>query len=159
MIPIIQNELDKREWISETEFQDIVALCQSAPGVLAVNMAIFAGYRLRGIKGSIVACIGTVLPSFLSILLIAMLFNAYADNPVVIRIFSGIRPVVVSLIAVPMIRMARRNNKTWWAWAISAISLILVAFVNVSPIYILMVLIVLAVAFTMWKERREGSRK
>ncbi|MBQ9889318.1 MAG: chromate transporter [Bacteroidales bacterium] len=156
MIPIIQDELDKRGWISETEFQDIVALCQSAPGILAVNMSIFAGYRLRGVKGSIVACIGTILPPFISILLIAMLFTTYADNPVVIRIFSGIRPVVISLIAVPMIKMARRNNKTWWAWAISAISLVLVAFVNVSPIYILMVIIVLAVAFTMWKERRRA---
>ena len=158
MIPIIQNELDKRGWISETEFQDIVALCQSAPGVLAVNMSIFAGYRLRGIKGSIIATIGTVLPSFISILLIAMLFTAYADNPVVIRIFNGIRPVVISLIAVPMIRMARRNNKTWWAWAISLVSLFLVAFAGISPIYILMVIIVLATAFTIWKEHRDCNR-
>ena len=157
MIPIIQDELDKRGWISETEFQDIVALCQSAPGILAVNMSIFAGYRLRGVKGSIVACIGTILPPFISILLIAMLFTGYKDNPVVVRIFKGIRPVVVSLIAVPMINMARKGNKTWWAWLISGVTLFLVAFLNFSPIYILLVLLTLALCFTLIKERRSGN--
>ena len=72
MIPLIQNELGKRGWISEEELPDIIALAQSAPGILAVNVSIFAGYRLRGVKGSITATIGTVLPSFLMILLIAM---------------------------------------------------------------------------------------
>ena len=123
-------------------------------------MSIFAGYKLRGVKGSIAATFGTVLPSFLIILAIAMFMTSFQDNPIVIRIFNGIRPVVVSLIAVPMINMARKANKTWWAWAITAISLILVAFLKVSPIYILLVVIVLALAFTMWREQRhkEGRR-
>lgn len=154
MIPIIQNEIIKRGWLSEEELPDIIALAQSAPGLLAVNMSIFAGYRIRGIKGSIAATIGSVLPSFLIILLIAMLFSNYQDNPIVIRIFKGIRPVVVSLIAVPMINMAKKSNKTWWAWAISLITLCLVSFLNISPIYILLVVIVIATAIAMYKERR-----
>ncbi len=153
MIPLIRDELVKRGWLSEEELPDIVALAQSAPGVLAVNMSIFAGYKMRGLKGSIAATIGSALPSFLIILLIAMLFTGYQDNPVVIRIFKGIRPVVVSLIAVPMINMARKGNKTWWAWLISFVVLFLVAFMNFSPIYILLVLIVLALCFTLIKER------
>ena len=154
MIPLIRDELVKRGWLSEEELPDIVALAQSAPGVLAVNMSIFAGYKMRGLKGSIAATLGSALPSFLIILMIAMLFTGYQDNPVVIRIFKGIRPVVVSLIAVPMINMARKGNKTWWAWLISFVVLFLVAFMNFSPIYILLVLIVLALSFTLIKERR-----
>lgn len=157
MIPIIRDELVKRGWLTDEELPDIIALAQSAPGVLAVNMSIFAGYKMRGTKGSIAATLGSILPSFLTILLIAMLFAGYKDNPVVVRIFKGIRPVVVSLIIVPMIDMARKGNKTWWAWLISAVTLVAVAFLGFSPIWILLVLIVLAVLFTMLKERRAGN--
>jgi chromate transporter len=158
MIPLIRNELVKRNWISDEELPDIVALAQSAPGVLAVNMSIFSGYRMRGVKGCIVATLGSVLPSFLTILLIAMIFTGYQDNPVIIRIFKGIRPVVVSLILVPMINMARKGNKTWWAWLISAATLFMVAFLGYSPIYILLVLMILAFTFTMLKEKRKDGR-
>lgn len=157
MIPLIRDELVKRGWLTDEEFPDIIALAQSAPGVLAVNMSIFAGYKMRGFKGSVAATLGSVLPSFLIILLIAMLFTGYQDNPVVVRIFKGIRPVVVSLILVPMIKMARKGNKTWWAWAISAATLFMVAFLKFSPIYILLTLIVAAVCFTLIKERRTGD--
>lgn len=157
MIPLIRDELVKRGWLTDEELPDIIALAQSAPGVLAVNMSIFAGYKMRGFKGSVAATLGSVLPSFLIILLIAMLFTGYQDNPVVVRIFKGIRPVVVSLILVPMIKMARKGNKTWWAWAISAATLFMVAFLKFSPIYILLTLIVAAVCFTLIKERRTGD--
>ncbi len=158
MIPLVQKELEKRGWLSSEELPDIIALAQSAPGVMAVNMAIFAGHKMHGFKGSVAATLGTILPSFLIILAIAALFTSYGDNPVVIRIFKGIRPVVVSLIAVPMINMARKNNKTWWAWLISILSLVLVAFLDFSPIYVLLVLIVLALTFTWLKERRRDAR-
>ena len=154
MIPIIQREMNSRGWIGEDELPDIIALAQSAPGVLAVNMSIFAGYKLRGVKGSIAATLGATLPSFVAILLIAILFSSFKDSPVVIRIFKGIRPVVASLIAVPMLNMAIKNNHTWWAWAISAAALVAVAVLKFSPIYILLVLIVLAVAVTLWRERK-----
>jgi chromate transporter len=157
MIPLISDEIIKRKWIPEEDLPDIIALAQSAPGVLAVNMAIFTGYKIRGVKGSIAATLGSVLPSFLIILLIAMLFTNYKDNPVVIKIFKGIRPVVVSLILVPMIKMAKKGNKTWWAWAISGLTLIMVAFLNFSPIYILLVVIVLATLYHLYKERRTGD--
>lgn len=157
MIPLISDEIVKKDWLPEEELPDIIALAQSAPGVLAVNMAIFTGYKIRGVKGSVAATLGSVLSSFLIILLIAMLFAGYKDNPVVVRIFKGIRPVVVSLILVPMINMARKGNKTWWAWTISALTLVMVAFLNFSPIYILLVVIVLATLYHLYKERRTGD--
>ncbi len=154
MIPLIQNEMSRRGWLSEEELPDIIALAQSAPGILAVNVAIFAGYRIRGLKGSIVATVGTALPSFFIILFIAALFSGYQNNPDVIRIFKGIRPVVISLIAVPMIKLAHKNNKTWWAWAISGITLALVSFLKVSPIYILLTIIVSALSITYYRNKK-----
>lgn len=156
MIPLIRDEMVKRGWMSDEELPDIIAMAQSAPGVLAVNMSIFVGHKLCGVKGSVVATLGSVLPSFITILLIAMIFTNFRDNPVVERIFKGIRPVVVSLIAVPMINMARKNNKTWWAWAISAVTLFLVAFLSFSPIYILLVLIVVSAGVAVIRNKKEA---
>lgn len=157
MIPLIQNELTRRQWIGEEELPDIIAIAQSAPGLLSVNVSIFAGYKLRGIKGSVVATLGSILPAFVIILMIAMVLNNYQDNPIVIRIFKGIRPVVVSLIAVPMVNMARKNNRTWWAWVICIASMLLVAFLNVSAIYVLLVVIVLALAVAFYRQK-EGTK-
>jgi len=137
MLPIIRNEIVARGWLNDEDFTDIIALAQSAPGLLAVNISIFTGHKLRGTRGSIIATLGSILPSFSIILAIAILFSGYQDNPTVIKIFKGIRPVVVALIAVPMLNMAKASNKKWWAWLLSAVTLGLVAFLNVSPIYII----------------------
>lgn len=155
MIPLVRDEMIKRDWMSDEELPDIIAMAQSATGVLAVNMSIFVGHKLRGVKGSVVATLGSVIPSFVAILLIAMVFTNFRDNPVVERIFKGIRPVVVSLIAVPMINMARKNNKTWWAWTISAVTLFLVAFLSFSPVYILLVLIVVSAGIAVIRDKKE----
>lgn len=150
MLSIIQKEIVNRGWLKDEDFTDIVTLAQSAPGLLAVNISIFTGYRLRGTKGSVIATLGCILPPFAIILAIAMAFSGYQDNPTVIKIFKGIRPVVVALIAVPMLNMAKKANRTWWAWALSAVALGLVAFLKVSPIYILICVIVVAAAIA-WK--------
>ena len=152
MLPIIRDEIVKRGWLKEEDFIDIIALAQAAPGLLAVNISIFTGHKLRGTVGSIVATLGSILPSFLIILIIAMAFSGYQDNPTVIRIFKGIRPVVVALIAVPMLNMAKTANKKWWAWILSGVTLALVAFLDVSPIYILLTIIVIATAIG-WRKK------
>lgn len=154
MIPIIQAEMSRRGWIGDDDLPDIVALSQSAPGVMAVNISIFAGHKLRGFKGSVAATLGSILPSFLIILGIAMFFSAFKDNPYVERSFKGIRPVVISLIAVPMINMARGSCKNVWTWLLAIVSLVLVAFLNVSPIYIILCVLVLGFSITYYKEGR-----
>ena len=99
MVPLIEDEIvTKRRWIAKEDFIDLLAIAQSAPGILAVNISIFIGYRLRGIRGSIVTALGTILPSFLIILAIALFFHNFKDNVYVERIFKGIRPAVVALI-------------------------------------------------------------
>ena len=156
MIPLIQNELSRRGWISEEDLPDIVALSQSAPGVMAVNISIFAGHKLRGLKGSIAATLGSILPSFLIILAIAMFFTAFRDNPWVERAFKGIRPVVVALILVPMVNMARNSCRKWWQWLLAAGTLLAVALLNFSPVYI--ILCVLATGFALSYGRGKARR-
>lgn len=154
MIPLIQAELSRRGWIADEDLPDIVALSQSAPGVLAVNISIFAGHKLRGFKGSVAATLGSITPSFLMILGIAIFFSAFKDNPWVERAFKGIRPVVVSLIAVPMVKMARSACRNWQTWLLAVAALLLTAFLNVSPVYIILCVLVLGFSITYYKEGR-----
>ncbi len=154
MIPIIQKEVvEKKHWIEEEDFLDVLAISQSAPGLLAVNISIFLGYRLKGVKGSVVATLGSVLPSFLIILLIAMFFAGYQDNPTVIKIFKGIRPAVVALIAVPVINMAKKAKLNIYTGALAVATALLIAFAKVSPIYILLVTGIVFAATMYYKQR------
>ncbi|MCP3894340.1 MULTISPECIES: chromate transporter [Bacteroides] len=138
MVPLIENEIvTKRKWISQSDFIDLLAISQSAPGILAVNISIFIGYKLRGIFGSIITALGTVLPSFLIILSIALFFHRFQDNHTVECIFKGIRPAVVALIAAPtfgMAKSARINRYTLWIPVVSALLIWLMGF---SPIWII----------------------
>ena len=155
MIPIIQREVvEKNGWIEEKDFLDILAISQSAPGILAVNISIFLGYRLKGVKGSIVATLGSALPSFLIILLIAMFFTGYQDNPTVIKIFKGIRPAVVALIAVPMMNMAKKAKLNIYTGMLAAATAALIIFLKVSPLYILLVVGVIFTALTVGRNKR-----
>lgn len=153
MILIIEQEVTKRGWISKEEFPDILALSQSAPGVLAVNMSIFAGYRMRGLKGSIIATLGSITAPFLIILAIAMLAVGYQDNPTIIRIFKGVRPVVVSLIAVPTIELAKRSNKKLWSWTLTVLAIVLVGFMEISAVHVLLTTIIAAITYTLYKDK------
>lgn len=154
MIAAIKSELVERKWLKDEDFLDIIAIAQSAPGLFAVNISILTGYRLRGTKGSVVATIASCLAPFLIILMIAMFFTAFQENEYVLRAFKGIRPVVVALIGVPMIDMIKATKMRWWSWVIVASSMTLVCFLKVSPIYILICVIVGALAISWWRNRK-----
>ena len=154
MIPLIQNELIKRGWMESDELTDIIAIAQSAPGVMAVNVAIFTGYKLRGNAGCIAATLGSVMPAFIIILAVAAALKNFKDNPAVISVFAGIRPVVTALMAGTVIRLLRRGGGKPLQLAIAALSCILVAFVNVSPIYILLCLIIIALIVNKLQKTR-----
>ena len=116
MISIIQREIvEKHHWIELDEFLDLLAVAQSMPGILAVNISVVVGDRLRGLKGSICAAIGTILPSFLIILAIAIFLtpDTIKNNAIISRIFKGIRPAVVALIVAPVITTARSAGINW----------------------------------------------
>lgn len=138
MIPLIEAEVvDKKKWISKEEFIDIMAIAQSIPGVFAVNMSVFIGYKLRRLKGAVAMALGTITPSFIIILSIALFFHQFEQNHVVESIFKGIRPAVVALIALPTFKLgkaAKLNRFTLW---IPFVSALLIWLLGVSPIFII----------------------
>ena len=151
MIPLIKREVCARHgWITEEEFLDGLAAAQSAPGPIAVNISIYTGYHVRGKMGMLMALLGTILPSTFTILVVAILFNEYADQAVVKRAFSALEPAVVALIAVPLIQMAKKSGvcpqNAWFPIAVA----ILVGLLGVSPVY----LILLTIVYAFWEARR-----
>ena len=139
MIPLIEAEVvEKHHWVSKEEFLDLIAISQSCPGVFAINISTFIGYKLKKTRGAITCALGTALPSFLIILLIAMFFHQFQDNPVVASIFRGIRPAVVALIAVPTFNLAKSARLTWVTSWIPIVSALAIWLLGVSPIYIIL---------------------
>ena len=138
MIPLIEEEVvNRHKWVSKDEMLDLIAIAQSCPGVFAINIAIFIGYKLNKVRGALAASFGTALPSFLIILVIAMFFHQFKDNAVVAAMFKGIRPAVVALIAVPTFNLAKQaklNKFTLW---IPVVSALLIWLMGVSPIWII----------------------
>ena len=156
MVSVVRDILVvRRKWMTDDEFMDILAISQTLPGLMAVNTAIFIGYRLLGTRGSIVATLGSVLPPFIIILAIAMVFTGYKDNAVVEAVFRGIRPAVVALIAVPTIKMALRQKWNWVYGSLAIATMLLIAFLKISPIYIILVVGVIAAAIAKYREGRQ----
>lgn len=139
MIPLMQRELVTRHgWLSDEDFMDEVALSQAMPGVFAVNMASMTGYRLRGVRGAVVATVGNVLMPIVFILALAVFFRTFRDNPVVERIFMGLRPAVVALVAAPVFTMARNAKVRWSNVWIPVASALLIWLFGVSPIVVVL---------------------
>jgi len=139
MLPLIQREVvERKKWVLVEEFVDMIAVAQATPGILAVNIAILTGYRIRKNRGSMVAVIGAILPSFVTILLIAVFFRNFQDNIYVAKMFKAIRPVVVALIAVPVFTTARSVGINLKTVIIPIAAAFLIWYWGVSPVYVVL---------------------
>ena len=138
MIPLIEEEVvNRHRWIDRKEMLDLIAIAQSCPGVFAINISIFVGYKLNKVRGAVTTALGTALPSFLIILAIAIFFHQFEDNRVIAAMFKGIRPAVVALIAVPTFNLAKRAQLNWFTIWIPVVSALLIWLLGVSPIWII----------------------
>ncbi len=140
MIPLIEKEIvDRHRWMTREELMDVIAIAQSCPGVFAINVSTFVGYRLRKTRGAVCTTLGTALPSFVIILLIAMFFRRFQDNTIVAAMFRGIRPAVVALIAVPTFNMARSARISITNCWIPIVSALAIWTLGVSPIAVIII--------------------
>lgn len=129
MLPVIQREVvQRRRWFYHADFADMISLAQSAPGAIAVNIAIFCGRELASLSGALVAALGTVLPSFLVILGVATSFPRWVYHPLVAQAFAGIRPAVTALIVAAVLGLAGEvlKNMRGWILAIATTAALLV---------------------------------
>ena len=171
MLPLIQREVVERKgWIDEQEFLNMIALAQAAPGLIAVNSAIFIGWRVGGWKGVCGAVLGAVLPSFLIILAIAVVFRDWKELPAVEATFKGIRPAVVALIAAPLVKMAKKaiNQKSQISniksqikaalpLLLSLTATLLIWLLHINPVWVILATIVLTLMVQWLNDRINGK--
>lgn len=112
MISVIQRELvEKKKWIGQEEYLDVIAIAESTPGPLAINSATFIGYKLGKVLGSIFATLGVVLPSFIIIFIISLFFDRFLELEFVGYAFRGIQACVAFLILSAGIKMFKGLKK------------------------------------------------
>ena len=144
MLPLMEREL-VGPYLSKEDFLDVTAVAQSAPGIMAINVAILTRYRLKRTPGAVFAACGAAVPSFIIILLIALFFRKFAENPVVRRIFLGVRPAVVALIMVPIFNLAKSAGVTFkTVWVCVAVALV-VWLLQISPVYVVLIAVLCGV--------------
>jgi len=149
----------------------MIALAQAAPGLIAVNSAIFIGWRVGGWKGVCGAVLGAVLPSFLIILAIAMVFSEWKNYPAVEAAFRGVRPAVVALIAAPLFKLAKsalkangkRLELTAYVPLLLSLSAALLIWIgHINPVWVIIATIVITIAGIWIREqinRKSSNRK
>ncbi|WP_416198746.1 MAG: Chromate transporter [Sporanaerobacter sp.] len=154
MIPLIQEEVvEKNGWLETDEFMDILAIAEVTPGPVAVNTSTYVGYKLKGIKGSLICTLGTILPSFLIILSIVTFLWQYRQNQVIDKIFLGIRPAVAALIFSAVYKLGKSMKLNWSKIAIAAVTVLLIEGINISPIYIILVAALGSIGYFKFKEK------
>ena len=157
MIPLIQREvIEKRKWINEKDFLDMLVLAQSTPGPIAVNTAVFVGYKTAGTLGAISATLGTVMPSFIVILLLALFFAEVRENRYVDAAFRAMRPAVVALIVAPLIGLVK--GMKWYLMAVSAAVAMAVWYFGFSPAYLIGLALVIGVILAVANGRKGAKR-
>ena len=157
MIPLIQREvIEKHKWIDEKDFLDMLVLAQSTPGPIAVNTSVFVGYKMAGVAGAIMATLGTVLPSFMVILLLALFFAEVRENRYVDAAFRAMRPAVVALIVAPLIGLVK--GMKWYLMAVSAAVAMAVWYFGFSPAYLIGLALVIGVILAVANGRKGAKR-
>lgn len=154
MIPLIRRDLvQKQKWLSDDDFLDALAAAQSAPGPIAANISVYLGYRLHRFPGMLIALLGTILPSFIVMLVIAAFFGKVENLDFTRRIFHGLKPAVVALIVVPMVQMSKAAGVNLYTVWIPLLTAVLVGILGLSPVYLILAMIAYAVIKSLRSER------
>lgn len=155
MLPILQRDIvAKHKWATEDELLDYFAIGQCTPGVIAVNTATFVGYKQKGVLGAIFATLGVVFPSVVIITIITAFVKNYAEIPMVIYAFNGIRICVCVLILNAILKLAKSSLIDKWTYAIFAVVLALSLFLDISA-----AILVIAAGFIGFMVKRFASVK
>ena len=145
MIGVIEREIvEKKKWLNQNEFLNVVAIAESTPGPLAINTSTFVGFKREGFWGSVFASIGVILPSFIIILVISLFFDAFLGLKYVGYAFRGIQVAVAYLILSAGLKMFFKIKKTFFnvlLFILSTVSLVLLTFfaVNFSTVFIILI--------------------
>lgn len=158
MIGMIQKEIvEKKQWVEKEEFLELLTLAQTSPGPIALNTAVFVGYKTLGFRGAISALLGSILPSFIIIMTVAIFFSTIRENPGVEAVLKGIRPAVIALIFAPSINLCRGLGKV--QMGVAAVSAAILCYFGFSPIWLILVGAGVGIAYMLVSHRDMAPNK
>ena len=158
MIPLIEREvIHSRSWIEAEEFPPLLALAQAAPGPIALNTAVFVGYKLRGWSGALAAVAGIVVPSLVIMLGVAIFFSHIRENRIVNAAFTGMRPAVIALIFAPVVSLCRGFGAA--GYIVAALSAAAVWRLGLSPVPLIIAAAASGLALCLWRNRKNMPRR
>ena len=149
LVPVLEASIvGKKHWMEEEEFLDALTIAQSIPGVLAANIALILGRRLHGLKGALVSCLGAVLPSVISVMIITVLYEQVKDAPLMRGFFAGVKPVVVALLFFSFLKLARRIPRRIYDWTLLLGTFVAVGVFSINPFFA----ILLGGGLSLWRK-------
>ncbi|MCI5724574.1 chromate transporter [Fusobacterium sp.] len=160
MLSLIEDEIvNKKKWLSQDEFLEGMVIAQSTPGVLAVNISIVTGYKIAGFLGMFAGVLGSILPSFLIVLLLSRFLMIYRHTEVFIAFFNGLKPAVVALILISVCRIARSSKVNYKNFFIPLGIALIVKFTDISPIYIIIATMILGNIYFSNRDKKEKLKE
>ncbi len=155
MIPLIQKEIvEKRNWITDDDILEIVAIAESTPGPIAINAATFVGFRICGFFGALFATLGVVIPSFFIILCISFILKEFQSTKAVQYAFNGIRAGVLALIIKALWSMYKKCPKNIISYIIMTAAFVITAFFNVDVLIVIIGCAILGLVSSIVISRR-----
>lgn len=156
MIPIIENEVvDRRGWIRREDFLTLLTLAQSAPGPISLNTSVFVGYKVAGVWGAFLAVLGVVLPCFLIMLAVITGYSCLKENSYISAAFKGMRPVVVALMAAPLLRFCRSLD--WVGYLVALLVGTAIWYYKFSAVWLLLISMAVGLSVSLISVRKTSD--
>lgn len=157
MVGMIQKEIvDKKGWIEREHFLELLTLAQTAPGPISLNTAVFVGYKVDGYRGAVASILGSIMPSFIIILVVAIFFRSIRDNEAVEAALMGIRPAVIALILAPSITLCKGLKKS--QIAITILSAAALCYFGFSPIWLILMGAASGLLYALFMNKKQSDR-
>jgi chromate transporter len=134
ILSFLQQEVERRGWMTTERFVDMIAISQSTPGPIAINMATFVGYETGGIPGALVATVAVALPGMILMILVALCFFHFYERQGTQAVFKGLRPAVVGLVSAAAWQIGKVAVVNWTAAVITVVAVVLIAKWKISPV-------------------------
>ena len=160
MMPFMQRELiEKRGWVTEEELIDYFAIGQSTPGIIAVNVATFVGYKRLGWFGGIIGTLGVVTPSWVIIMLLAGAISSVDKYPLAQKALHGINVAVAALLTSVIVKFSKKTIKSVWNAFFMLIAFVLIYFFKVQSVWIIIAALVTGSLLTLYRQKRLAARE
>ncbi len=157
MMPIMQRELiEKRGWITDEELIDYFAIGQSTPGIIAVNVATFVGYKRLGVFGGIIGTLGVVTPSWVIIMLLAGAISSVDKYPLAQKALKGINVAVAALLTSVIVKFSKKTIKNIWNALLMLLAFVLIYFFKVQSVWIILTSIIIGCLLTLYRQKKQN---